>query len=283
MKVTIIEPFGYCTGVNLAINEAVNAAKNAQGENIYCINPIVHNDLVNQYLLSLNIKTLYGNINDLIDSIDSGIVIFSAHGTDSKLIQKASKKNLKVINTICPFVKKSHELVNKYLNDDYDIVFIGKRNHPETIAILSISDKIHLIENKEDIDNLSINNSKIIVFNQTTISITSLKDIYDSLKEKFHNILFIDEICNATRIRQEKVNEISKENKSIIVIGDKMSNNSKSLYDIAISNNKNTIMVNSFDQIDINWLKNQKDIVLVSGTSTPNDTVLNIYNKILNL
>ena len=111
MEIELLYPLGFCKGVQKAIDTAIEAANTYNDLPIYCIGPIVHNKIVNDFLISKNIHILNGNKKDLIDSIDKGVVIFSAHGTDTSLIDYAKSKNLIVINTICTYVQKSMDII----------------------------------------------------------------------------------------------------------------------------------------------------------------------------
>ena len=93
-------------------------------------------------------------------SIENGVVVFSAHGTDEKIVKKAIKKRLIVYNAVCPFVDKSFTAIKEKSEQGYDIIYIGKKGHDEANAALSFSNNIHLIENENDVDNLIIDNEK---------------------------------------------------------------------------------------------------------------------------
>ena len=67
----------------------------------------------------------------------------------------------------------------------------------------------------------------------------------------------------------------------IIIVGDKLSNNSKQLYELA-KKKTNAILIESILDLDINELLNKENIAITSGASTPSSIVDQIYNFILN-
>ena len=282
MKVTKLYPIGFCKGVYDAIQIVYKTIEENKDEDIYCIGQIVHNKDINDKLIANGVKIISGNKEDIIDSIDKGIVIFSAHGTDPKIIQKAQDKGLKVIDTVCQFVMDNMNLIVKYLRDGYDVIYVGKKGHPEAEAALSLSNKVHLYENNQN-TNLMIDSDKIFVCNQTTMSLYDIKKTFDELKEKYQNAIFADEICDATRIRQEQVLNKASNYDGVIVVGDVNSNNSNSLKSLALINHCDAILVNDYAEINPNWLKNKKNICLLSGTSTPIEKVNDIEAKLREL
>lgn len=282
MKVTILKPYGYCVGVTKAINLIHEVAANNKDLPIYCIGEIVHNRHVNEQIEQLGVKVLKGNKEELIDNINNGIVIFQAHGTDNKIVQKAKDKGLIVYDAMCTYVKKDFDIIRKYLSDGYDIIYIGKKGHPESEAAISIDKSINFIETVEDVSKLNIQNTKIAVANQTTLSLLEIVKIFDAIKDKYPEALIIDEICSFTRIRQENLlKELNKDYDGIIVIGGSNSNNVKSLYNIALNHNSNTIVVDCYENIDKTFLEGKNNVLLVSGASTPNYLVEEIYNKLI--
>jgi len=71
---------------------------------------------------------------------------------------------------------------------------------------------------------------------QTTLSVDDTKEIMDALKKKFAHITFppIEDICYATTNRQEAVKAIAKEAELVLIIGGKLSSNSKRLVETAV-------------------------------------------------
>lgn len=273
MKITKIMPCGYCKGVADALKIIDNTIKQEDIKPIYCMNQIVHNDFVNQSLLERGVVILEGEKRQLLENISSGTVVFSAHGTDPNILKFAKEKGLNVINTICPWVKKVMELTLKYIDQGYEILYIGKKGHPEAEAECALSTHVHLISCMADLYKFHFETEKVVITNQTTMSITSIAQIYEEAKRIFPNIIILDEVCNATRIRQEAVIKACESIDGLIVVGDKKSNNTTNLAKIGKNKQVDTIMIEHYKQIVPNWLENKKHIGVASGTSTPMNLV----------
>lgn len=283
MKVEILKPYGFCMGVSNVIKLIEKIMKKHSGEKIYCVGQIVHNKDVNEHLSNKGITILSGDKSKLIDEIDTGVVVFSAHGTDDKIIHKAKNKGLTVYDAVCPFVKKELDIVKESILKGCSIIYIGVRNHDETNAVLSISDKIHFVSNVDDVKKLEIDNSQIVVINQTTLSIYDLKDIYDEIKERYPSALFVDEICNSTRMRQQRIKSFHDGVDGIIVVGDNNSNNTLSLKKVASQAGYDVLLIENEHKLDMEWISTKKSILIASGASTPNEVVNKVYEKIKNL
>lgn len=282
MKVLKLTPYGYCKGVYDAINTVLSIKEKYPNKPIYCIGQIVHNQYINEKIAQCGIKIIEKDKLEALKEINSGVVIFSAHGTSKEILNKARDKGLIVIDTICPFVKKGMDIIDSYLKENYEIIYIGKKNHPEAIASTSISNKIHLVETLEDLKQLKINTDKIFLTNQTTISVNDLKQFYEFAKEKYPNLILSDEICSATRIRQENILNL-KEVDGLIIVGDQKSNNTKNLLKIANEKKLDAILIENINQLEPLWLENKETVAVTSGTSTPLELVNEVIDYLKNI
>lgn len=286
MEIKRVVPSGYCKGVVNAINIVKKTKQNYPNEKIYILGMIVHNTFVIEQLNQLGIITLDDtnkNKEELLDDIKEGVVIFTAHGISDKIKNKAINKGLIVVDATCLDVLKTKDLIKEYLNNGYDVIYFGIENHPEALAIMSLSNKIHLITDKRSIDNLNINNDKIFITNQTTMSYLELQDVFDYLKIKYPNCLIQKEICSATTKRQEAIMNI-KDGDVLYVVGDKKSNNTNKLVRLGEINFKKVFLINSKKDINPNDLINQQKIYVTAGASTPPiliDEVVEYLNKLV--
>ena len=280
MNIDILNPSGFCGGVINVLKLIDYVVETHKDQSIYCDGQVVHNNDVNEQILKKGVKVLTIDKKKAVESIESGVVVFSAHGTDERIVRLARNKGLIVYNAVCPFVDKSFEAIKNKHNEGYDIIYIGKKGHDEANAAMSIIDNIHFVSNLTDVDELDINNSKIAIINQTTLSILDIEYIYKKIQEKYPNAIIIDEICNTTRLRQQNLLKKAKQYDVVIVVGDKSSSNTMSLFNIATKENKNTYMVLNEKEVENQWFVNVNSVLIVSGASTPNVEIDKIVKKI---
>lgn len=273
MIVRDIRPRGFCKGVYFAIEKVKEVLKSEKyPKPIYVLGYIVHNKHVVDEITELGAITLDDHQSsrlELIDGIDTGTIIISAHGTPLNVIEKINEKGLTLVDATCQDVYVTHDLIKAYLAKDFHVIYIGKKNHPETNASLSLGRDVHLVESLEDVQILNLD-GPIFVTNQTTFSIKDIFNIHQALKAKFEILTITEEICNATRIRQNAIIQSNIGVDLCYIVGDKRSNNSRNLAKISREfTGTKTFLIQSVSDIQIKDLENVKTVSVSSGASTP--------------
>lgn len=273
MDVIKISPRGYCYGVVDAMVIAKNAALDKSlPRPIYILGMIVHNKHVTDAFEEDGIITLDGqNRLEILEQVDRGTVVFTAHGVSPEVRKIAKEKGLVTLDATCPDVTRTHDLIREKEAQGYQIIYIGKKGHPEPEGAIGIApDIVHLVESVEDVEQLTIQNEKIIVTNQTTMSQWDVADIMVKVQEKFPNVEIHREICLATQVRQEAVAEQAGEADLTIVVGDPRSNNSNRLAQVSeqIAETK-AYRISDLSELKLEWLKDVKKVAVTSGASTP--------------
>ena len=283
MKCYVCNPRGYCAGVIKAITKAKKTKKMYSDRPIYVFGMLVHNEDVKDSLLKEGIITIEdtSNYKEVINNLPSNsVLIFTAHGHKEEIESYAKEKGLITVDTTCEIVKKNLDLIRNAIKNNKDVIYIGKNNHPETTAAISLSENVHLLEIGKDFDYASVKESPLVL-NQTTLSHLELKDTHDIIKDNIPSADIIDEICDATKIRQLSVLNIPSEVDLIIIVGGKKSSNTKKLYEIATSKypNVKVMQVLNAEEINKNDLLGHNYAAIASGTSTP----IEITNKVIEL
>lgn len=279
---------GFCYGVKRAINLVINAVNNDKIKKpIYLLGNLVHNSHIDELLKQLGVIVVTGDIRlSMLDNIPKGsTVVFSAHGVSQKVKDKAKLKNMFVIDTTCPYVEQTFKLIEKESLTS-DIYFIGKPNHPESIAASEISNKVFIFD-KENIYNELIDKDNLKVAHQTTMSYYDIEHVFNQIKNIYPNAKILDMVCKVTEKRQDQLNNIKDLNLTgktlIIVVGDKKSNNSTKLFELAKRFNEyDSLFINDSKELDLNKVITYDNIVLASGTSTPEQIVDEIISNIKN-
>ena len=285
MIIKKIEPQGFCGGVKRAIEITNNISSDSSTKRpIYMLGSLIHNAHIIDEFKSQGIILLDDKLSkeEMIDMVDDGTIIISAHGISPKLLKKAQDKGLNIVNTTCPYVELIHNKITDAINNNTEVLYIGTKSHPEVCGVLGISDKIHLITNLDDVNNLNIKSDKVYVTNQTTLSIYDIKNYYDLIKQKYPNAIIDNKICNATTIRQEAV--YNQEIVDLcIIVGDKKSSNTKKLKEVSENRGINTILIDSVNDLKNYDFKNIKSVSISSGASTPSYLVDEVIEYIKNI
>jgi len=273
LKVIKISPRGYCYGVVDAMVIARNAAldKNLPRP-IYILGMIVHNKHVTDAFAEEGIITLDGNNRrEILEKVNGGTVIFTAHGISPEVRELAAKKGLVTIDATCPDVTRTHTLIEEKIKEGFQVIYIGKKGHPEPEGAIGVAPGfVHLVETETDVDELDLTDDKLIVTNQTTMSQWDVADIMKKVQDKFPSVEVHREICMATQVRQEAVAQQAKEADVLIVVGDPKSNNSNRLAQVSQEiASTNAYRIADVSELDLEWLKGAESVAVTAGASTP--------------
>lgn len=281
MIINELNPQGYCGGVKRALKIVKDALlDNSVLKPIYILGYIIHNKKVNEALNHFGVKTFDQTSTrlEMIDKVNNGTVIITAHGTNNKVIDKLISKNINFIDATCPAIKTMHEQIINHLNT-HEVLFIGKPfNHPEVEGVLGINKEITLIPTADDAKNYKkTTNKPLFVATQTTLSLFEIKSIIDILKASYE-IKFNSNVCLATTNRQKAIlNQPPAD--LMIVVGDKLSSNSNKLKEVSIRDTKiNSILIETVEDLKPSLLKNIKVINITSGASTPKKVTEEVIN-----
>jgi 4-hydroxy-3-methylbut-2-enyl diphosphate reductase len=284
ININLANPRGFCAGVVRAI-EIVEKSIEKYGPPIYVRHEVVHNKFVIE-----NLKKKGAIFTDNIDEIPmNSHVIFSAHGVSKKIREESKQYQLKPIDATCPLVTKVHNEVNHYLNNDYEIIMIGHKGHPEvegTLGQEAESAKMFLVENESDIKKIKVKNKdKLAYVTQTTLSLDETRNIISKLITAFPNIKGpkADDICYATQNRQDAVNNQLDKAELLIVVGSNNSSNSNRLKELGDKKNIESYLVDSPKSIKSEWFNNKKEVLLTGGASAPEELIKSIIERIASL
>ncbi|MBQ7891354.1 MAG: 4-hydroxy-3-methylbut-2-enyl diphosphate reductase [Erysipelotrichaceae bacterium] len=275
MEIIKVIPQGFCKGVIRAIKIAKETKQQYPNENIYILGMIVHNQYVVDALTKLGIKTIdeKGKTRlELLEKIDNGVVILTAHGTSQEVKDTAKAKGLIVVDATCLDVTKTEIAIKEHLQSGYEVFYIGKENHPEANAMLSICpSKIHLIPNETTANTIEIQANKLFLTNQTTMSMMEVQKWIDILQQRYPQLEIQEEICTATKMRQQAIYQLENQNiDCMIIVGDPHSNNTRKLEDVAKKIGiPNVFRIETVQDIQYESFKDFNKIAITSGASTP--------------
>lgn len=276
MEIILSKFSGYCYGVKKAVSVADESID--KYEDIYSLGSLIHNKRAVEKLKNKGLKVI-----DDIEEKNKNI-IFRSHGVEKKYYDYANKNNLNVIDTTCIYVKKIHQIVEEKYKEEYEIIIVGSKKHPEVIGINSWCNyKAQFVEEIADTDKLNIDEEKsyAVVF-QTTFNIEKYTKIVEILKEKIKNVEIFNTICSATKKRQDFALQLADEVDMMIVIGDTSSSNSKKLYELANEKVKSIFIEDVTELKDVMFEGVQK-LGVTAGASTPDfviDEVIEYLKKI---
>jgi 4-hydroxy-3-methylbut-2-enyl diphosphate reductase len=206
-----------------------------------------------------------------LEHIKEGTVIFTAHGVSPQVKQRAIELGLKPVDATCSDVVRTHDLVKDLAQKGYEVVYIGRKGHPEPEGVVGEAvGKVHLVQDPEDIDALDIKSDRVAVTCQTTLSVWDTEDMIEKVKARYPQAEVHNEICRATQERQEAAVEAAKDVDLVIVVGSPRSSNSLRLVEVVKKlGHKPAYLVDRMEDLDVSWFSGVKKVGVTSGASTP--------------
>jgi 4-hydroxy-3-methylbut-2-en-1-yl diphosphate reductase len=137
--VLLAEQFGFCYGVERAIDLAYASRRVFPENRIFLIGEIIHNPDVGQHLRDMGIVSLPWQEMDASydDLTENDVVIVPAFGSPTRFMQKVEERGCYVVDTTCGDVMKVWRRVRGYAKDGFTSIIHGKCNHEETLATAS--------------------------------------------------------------------------------------------------------------------------------------------------
>lgn len=291
MLVEIDEKSGFCFGVQNAVEIAEEAL--SRGEQVFCLGPIVHNDIEVERLLSLGLKTI--NHNEYKELRNCKVLI-RAHGEPPETYYIAEKNNIKIIEATCPIVKKLQSRIKKTWFDaaasDGQVVIYGKAGHAEVIGLMGqTNNQAILTDGAGNLDRIDYS-KEIHLFSQTTMSNSEYNSLAEKIKERMAKAGIADPekhlhinrtICGQVSNRQPGLKLFAKKHEIIIFVSGRESSNGKMLFSICKSENSNSWFVSSPEEIRKEWFTGISSVGVCGATSTPKWLIDKVKDTILSL
>lgn len=140
LRILLAKEFGFCYGVDRAVDYAYEAVKKFPNRTIYITTEIIHNPRVNRKLQELGIRFLNGTVDKTYDFKDiqpDDIVLLPAFGASVEEMQGLAEIGCTMVDTTCGSVMNVWRRVEHNARDGYTCIIHGKYTHEETIATSS--------------------------------------------------------------------------------------------------------------------------------------------------
>ncbi|MBU4486701.1 MAG: 4-hydroxy-3-methylbut-2-enyl diphosphate reductase, partial [Candidatus Delongbacteria bacterium] len=176
IKVVIDKKSGVCGGVKRAIKMIEKEINQNKSKDIYVNGELLHNRLEMERLVDCGLK-----VEEEVNKIKDNILFIRTHGVSKKNIELALKNNNIVIDATCPKVSNSQKVIEDYYSQGYQIIIVGKKNHPEVQGLLGYcNNKGICITDDKDIDKINIALKSLLIA-QTTVSTEKFKKMIELL------------------------------------------------------------------------------------------------------
>ena len=275
MEVIVADNAGFCFGVKRAIKMANDTLQGSQGQ-VKSLGSLIHNPQVVNSFARRGLEV----VSDLENVEESDTVIIRSHGVGPEIRDSATSRGLKVVDTTCPFVTKAQHYAARLIAENYKVVMIGDKNHPEVIGVVAHTDgKAIVINTVAEAEALKFIPRMGVVF-QTTHAIGHVQQVVGALLKRGKEVRVFNTLCGATTSMQKTAIELAREVDGMVIIGGKQSANTAQLADVCHKVNAKVIHVESSAELSEDWFRGLKRVGVSAGASTPDEVIAEIVDWI---
>lgn len=288
MAVVEIDPgAGFCFGVEQVIQRVEATLEN--GEELYGLGAMVHNESEIQRLKGLGLKTVS---KEELGRVKPARILFRAHGEPPSTYRLVSGLQIGIIDGTCPIVKR----LQKKIRDTYEamdhnseqVVIFGKPEHPETIGLLGqVDGDAIVVSGPGDITKVD-SSRRVHLFSQTTMDPDQFREVESALSEYLKSSKNPDfqsscTICGQMKKRKPGLSDFARKHEVIIFVSGRNSSNGKMLFEYCKSVNPETYWISGKDEVNPDWLRRAGSIGISGATSTSRnqlESVMEVVKKL---
>jgi 4-hydroxy-3-methylbut-2-en-1-yl diphosphate reductase len=275
MEVIVADNAGFCFGVKRAIKMA-NEVIDKPGASAKALGPLIHNPQVVGAFQRRGLEV----VAELDEVAEGSTVIIRSHGVAPETREDAVRRGLQIVDTTCPFVTKAQQYAAKLVEENYRVVMIGDKNHPEVVGVVAhTAGKAIVIDSVEEAEALKFIPRMGVVF-QTTHSIGHVQEVVGALLRRGKEVRVFNTLCGATTSMQKTAVELAPEVEAMVIIGGRQSANTAQLTEVCRRVNPRVHQVESSDEIDEEWFRGIRTVGVSAGASTPDEVIAEVVDRL---
>lgn len=272
MEVVLANHAGFCFGVKRAVKLADDTV-DGHREPVHSLGPLIHNPQVVEQFSKKGVHQIKS-----LSEAENGVVIFRSHGVSSpQVFEAAQARGLKIVDATCPFVTNAQRDAKQLVEEGYQVVMVGDRNHPETKSVIGHAGGEILVTESFDEIKKYLNKfpkKRLGILSQTTQTYRKFSEIVVRCLEICDEVKIFNTICYATEDRQTEAETLAGQVEAMIIVGGKNSANTTHLAEICRRSKLPVYHIETVHEIEQDWFPGLKKVGVTAGASTP-DWIIN--------
>ncbi|MGE4290757.1 MAG: 4-hydroxy-3-methylbut-2-enyl diphosphate reductase [Desulfovibrio sp.] len=273
MEVIRAETAGFCMGVDMALNKLNRLIEaNSEGRTIRTLGPIIHNPQVLGRYELLGVRTA-----DSPSEVPAEAhCVIRAHGIPRQVEEELRRQGATILDATCPRVKKAQTLISRQSREDRLLLLYGEADHPEVKGLLSYATSEAVVFDAPDELNIdALDRARRYVLAAQT---TQDREAFLALAKRMEDdpgldVVVLHTICDATKLRQEEAMRIAADVDCMVVVGGRMSGNTRRLSQVCLAQGARCVLVETPEELPLDELRHCRRIGLTAGASTPGDII----------
>jgi len=273
MKVRIAKVSGFCWGVERILKIAEEEKKKKPFDTL---GPLIHNPIVIKSLEEKGMRPVKS-----LDQTAKKRILIRAHGVPPEIYEEAKRKGIEIIDGTCPYVRKVQKLAEKLVRDGYQVVVIGKKDHPEVVAVVGYTNgQAAVISTPDEAEGFEPSKKRIGIVVQTTFRYDIFSECVKELLKKAAEVKIFNTRCSDTDRRQKEAIDLSSKVDVMIVVGGRSSSNTMKLLELSEAKGRKAYIVESPEELRKEWFEGVKEVGVIGGASTPIEVVREVVKKV---
>ena len=268
VEVVLAKTAGFCMGVDLALRRLDKLVAAAEDRPIYILGPIIHNPQVLKKYAEQGVTMA-----DTPADVPSGaFVVIRAHGITRQVEAELVARDVQIKDATCPRVKTAQLLIARNTQDGRELLLYGEADHPEVAGLVSYAENgFFVFGSEEELNGYSLSGDKSYVFAAQT---TQDRVLFDKMAHRLTadanlDVIVLETICDATKLRQKEANELAAEVDFMVVVGGYNSGNTRRLAQVVSDRGTPCKHVEIIDDLSLDGLAQYKKVGVTAGASTP--------------
>ncbi|MFP4249316.1 MAG: 4-hydroxy-3-methylbut-2-enyl diphosphate reductase [Armatimonadota bacterium] len=277
IRIVGVEEAGFCFGVKRALQLANEATE--KHPEVACLGPLIHNRQVVEDLEARGMRVV-----EAIEDVPPGsAALIRAHGAGPAVYEAAGARDMHLIDATCPFVRRVQQAAARFAEDDYQVLVLGEREHPEAQAIVAhAGGRAVIIEDAGELDGIATSD-RVAVVCQTTQRLDKLQQLVMALLPQIGELRVANTICDATSKRQKASVAVAEQVDLMLVIGGYHSANTNRLAQICRATGTRTEHIETAEELRGEWLEGVETVGITAGASTPPEAVVEVRARLVEL